>query len=61
MLTQDFSDRLLSGKEIKNMEDAVAVMEWFHGRGVKTVVLSSTDLGTEGELVALASSITSRY
>lgn len=59
-VTQFFLNRLLSGQKIESKEDAAAVMEWFHGRGVKTVVLSSTDLGTEGELVVLASSITSR-
>lgn len=53
-----YEAELLSGQKIENKADAAAVMEWFHGRGVKTVVLSSTDLGTEGELVVLASSIT---
>ncbi|KAG0728542.1 Pyridoxal kinase [Chionoecetes opilio] len=53
----DLSVRLLSGQKIASKEDAGAVMEWFHGRGVKTVVLSSTDLGAEEELVVLASSI----
>ncbi|KAK4324007.1 hypothetical protein Pmani_005339 [Petrolisthes manimaculis] len=52
-----FEAELLSGKKISNESEAVEVMEWFHEQGVKTVVLSSTDLGQEGELVVMASSI----
>lgn len=53
--------RLLSGRKIENKEDAAEVMEWFHKKGVKTVVLSSTDLGSENELVGMASSIISKF
>lgn len=53
-----FEAELLSGQKIESKADAAVVMEWFHGRGVKAVVLSSTDLGAEEELVVLASSIT---
>lgn len=35
-------------------------MEWFHQKGVKTVVLSSTDLGSKDELVGMASSVISK-
>lgn len=52
---------MLSGQKIGNESEAEKVMEWFHEQGVKTVVLSSTDLGQEGELVAMASSIASQY
>ncbi|XP_045124050.1 pyridoxal kinase-like [Portunus trituberculatus] len=53
-----YEAELLSGQKIKGKGDAAAVLEWFHEQGVKTVVLSSTDLGTQEELVVLASSIT---
>ncbi|KAK8738975.1 hypothetical protein OTU49_003768 [Cherax quadricarinatus] len=52
-----YEAELLSEQKIKNEEDAVAVMEWFHKQGVKTVVLSSTDLGSESELLGMASSM----
>ncbi|XP_069169787.1 pyridoxal kinase [Procambarus clarkii] len=53
-----YEAELLSGQTIKNDDDAAAVMEWFHQQGVKTVVLSSTDLGSKCELVGMASSMT---
>ena len=46
--------------KICNEEDALKVMEWFHEKGVKTVILSSTDLGSDSELIGLASSVTSK-
>ncbi|XP_042866406.1 pyridoxal kinase-like [Penaeus japonicus] len=52
-----FEAELLSGRKIRNEADALEVMEWFHQQGVKTVVLSSTDLGSENELLGLASSV----
>ncbi|KAK7063279.1 hypothetical protein SK128_022569 [Halocaridina rubra] len=50
-----FEAELLTGNTIKNENDAMKAMEWFHSQGVKTVVLSSTDLGDENELLGLAS------
>lgn len=51
-----FEAELLTGLKIENEADAIKAMEWFHQHGVKTVVLSSTDLGNEDELIGLASS-----
>ena len=33
------------------------VVQWFHAAGVATVVLSSTALGADGELLCLASTV----
>ncbi|KAB7498431.1 Pyridoxal kinase, partial [Armadillidium nasatum] len=49
--------RILTEKKITSEEDVWDVCEWFHSKGVKSVVLSSTDLGSEEELLGLASSI----
>jgi hypothetical protein len=47
---------LLIGKEIKSVDDAWEAIEHFHKKGCPTVVLSSTDLGDDKNLLALASS-----
>ncbi|XP_047485183.1 pyridoxal kinase-like isoform X2 [Penaeus chinensis] len=52
-----YEAELLSGRKIKNEGDAMEVMKWFHEQGAKTVVLSSTELGSENELLGLASSV----
>nr|XP_027210608.1 pyridoxal kinase-like isoform X3 [Penaeus vannamei] len=52
-----YEAELLSGRKIKNEGDALEVMKWFHDQGAKTVVLSSTELGSENELLGLASSV----
>lgn len=46
---------LLTGQRIASESDAWRAMEWFHERGVQTVALSSTDLGTADELLAFVS------
>lgn len=46
---------LLTGTEVKSISDAWLAMEWFHERGVKTVALSSTDLGPADGLLAFVS------
>ncbi|KDR24208.1 Pyridoxal kinase [Zootermopsis nevadensis] len=51
-----FEAELLSGKEIKSADDAWAAVEHFHKKGCRTIVLSSTDLGDDQNLLALASS-----
>ena len=43
--------------KIKNESDAFNAMQVLHDRGPKTVVLSSSDLGKDGVLVGLASTI----
>ena len=46
---------LLTGEKIESEEDALAVMETIHSKGVGTVILSSTELGSDTHLVGLAS------
>ncbi len=51
-----FEAELLSGRRIRSLADALAVMELMHERGVGTVILSSTQLeSASATLVALAS------
>ncbi|XP_067645246.1 pyridoxal kinase [Eurosta solidaginis] len=46
---------LLTGKKISAESDVWSAVNWFHGRGVDTVVLSSSELGNENELRAFLS------
>jgi len=50
-----FEAELITGKKIKSEQDAFSVMEDLHKKGVKTVILSSTELGSDDHLVCLAS------
>ncbi len=51
-----FEAELLTGRRIRSLADALAVMELMHERGVGTVILSSTQLeSASSTLVALAS------
>lgn len=51
-----FEAEILTGKTIKTSSDAWKAMEWFHNKGVKTVVLSSTNTkDSNGELKAFLS------
>lgn len=52
-----FELELLTGATITNEEEAFKAMQILHERGPATVVLSSTNLGAEGVLVGLASSV----
>lgn len=52
-----FEAELLTGIKITSEAEALQAMQCLHDKGPKTVVLSSTDLGSEGILVALASTI----
>jgi len=55
-LPNQFEAELLTGTKVTTEGEARAVMQSLHGRGVATVILSSTELGKEGSsLVALAS------
>lgn len=45
----------LTGIKIASVEDAWKATEWFHSKGVKTVVLSSTDFASNTELIAYLS------
>ncbi|GLH07188.1 Uncharacterized protein GBIM_12703 [Gryllus bimaculatus] len=51
-----FEVEILTGKKINNISDAWEAIDWFHTCGVKTVVVSSTELGDEKTLLGLASS-----
>lgn len=55
-LPNQFEAELLTGRKINNETDARAVMDILHEKGVSTVILSSTELGSQDHLVGLASS-----
>lgn len=45
-----FEAELLSEKRIESEADAWSALDWFHEKGVKTVVLSSTNIGDKDHL-----------
>ena len=53
--------RLLTGKQIKKIEDAWEAIDTFHKRGCNHVVVTSSELGDENNLLAFASSIEGSY
>ncbi|XP_065583479.1 pyridoxal kinase-like [Artemia franciscana] len=55
-----YEAELLTGMKIASEEDAVRVIDYLHKEGVKIVVLSSTDLGSDDELISSASFATVR-
>jgi len=52
-----YEAELLTGTKIASEEDALAAMELLHSKGAQTVVLTSTELGSDGLLICLGSSI----
>lgn len=50
-----FEVELLTGKKVQTVSDAWQAMQWFHTQGVRTVALSSTDLGPADGLLAFVS------
>ncbi|XP_073836417.1 pyridoxal kinase [Musca autumnalis] len=46
---------LLTEMKISNEQDIWKAIDWFHGRGIDTVAISSSDLGKPGELRAFLS------
>jgi len=54
-IPNQFEAQLITGKTINSEKDALDTMEELHKRGVKTVILSSTELGSSDHLVGLAS------
>uniref|UniRef100_A0A1B6GGB9 Pyridoxal kinase n=1 Tax=Cuerna arida TaxID=1464854 RepID=A0A1B6GGB9_9HEMI len=52
-----YEAELLTGKPINQLTDAWAAIDWFHQLGVKTVAISSSQLGSGNHLLALASSV----
>jgi len=54
-IPNQFEAELLTGQTITNEKEALAVMDILHKKGVSTVILSSTELGSSDHLVGLAS------
>jgi len=52
--------RRLTGQQITDVVSANRAMRQLMSAGVKTVVISSTELGDENSLLALASTVTGR-
>ncbi|KAL1131977.1 hypothetical protein AAG570_011588 [Ranatra chinensis] len=50
-----FELELLTGKPVKTMNDAWKAINTFHEKGCKTVIISSSNLGANNELITLAS------
>ncbi|CAH2229388.1 pyridoxal kinase [Pararge aegeria] len=56
-----FEAELITGLKMKDLAGALRVIDALHDRGVKTVVLSSTDLGNGENIVGIASNKDSCY
>jgi len=54
-LPNQFEAELLTGQKISDERSALSVMELLHDKGIGTVILSSTELGSSSHLVGLAS------
>lgn len=50
-----FEAQLLTGTKINNENEALEAMKLLHEKGVRIVILSSTDFSSHGQLVCLAS------
>lgn len=50
-----FEAEKLTGQLIRSETDAWSAMSWFHDKGVKIVIISSTKLGQDGTLTAFLS------
>ncbi|XP_058063555.1 pyridoxal kinase [Anopheles bellator] len=46
---------LLTGKQIKTEDDVWEAVKWFHDKGVRTVAISSSELGSKDTLMAFVS------
>jgi len=57
-LPNQFEAELLTERKIRTEEDAREVMDLLHSRGPSTVILSSTELGSDKFLLGLASHVT---
>ncbi|KAM3965185.1 pyridoxal kinase isoform 2-T2 [Aphomia sociella] len=56
-----FEAELITGMKVHNLNDALNVIELLHKKGIKTVALSSTDLGSETSMIGIASTKDSCY
>jgi pyridoxine kinase len=50
-----FEAELLTGIKIKDLSGAIKAIKVLHDKGVRTVVLSSTELGDNDAIIAIAS------
>lgn len=50
-----FEAETLTGIKINSIEDAWKAVDWFHDKGVRTVVLSSTNFASNNELIGFLS------
>ncbi|XP_026327143.1 pyridoxal kinase [Hyposmocoma kahamanoa] len=50
-----FEAELMTGLKVKDLKGALEVIQALHDKGVKTVVLSSTDLGDDTKMIGIAS------
>lgn len=50
-----FEVELLTERTVNTEQDAWDAIEWFHNKGVKTVAISSSELGGADSLLALVS------
>ncbi|XP_068633355.1 pyridoxal kinase [Battus philenor] len=56
-----FEAELLTGMKVNDLDGALKVIRALHDKGVKTVVLSSTDLGDDKNMIGIASTQGSCY
>lgn len=56
-----FEAELLTGIKVKDLDGILKAIQALHDKGVKTVVVSSTDLGDAESMIAIASSADARY
>ncbi|XP_063405266.1 pyridoxal kinase-like [Mytilus trossulus] len=52
-----YEAELLTGRSIKSEEDALLAMDDLHNMGPQTVVISSSNLGSNGTIMSLASTV----
>lgn len=53
--------RLLTGRSINSEEEALLAMDDLHNMGPQTVVISSSNLGSNGTIMSLASTVKSKF
>ncbi|OWR45464.1 pyridoxal kinase [Danaus plexippus plexippus] len=56
-----FEAEQITGLTMNDLDGALKIIDALHGKGVKTVVLSSTDLGDEENMIGIASNKDSCY
>lgn len=50
-----FEAELITGYPVKTLKDALYVIKLLHDKGVKTVALSSSELGDDNNMIGIAS------